>query len=560
MKRIVLVLCVLCMGASLWAGGQQSGGAAKAGSDGLTPIKMWGTDQQRTWGGNIYKLSDLISGKNTSRYWTKLNEEVAKLGLKFDMTLIAQDQMATAFQTLLASGQYGNYDWVVPIDVPNELRLNLVEQGRLIAINKAIDQYSNGNAKRFYTQEPAGYSYFNLEKMEDGNVYWLSQNSYGNPDIGSPRVIMIRKDWLDKLGLKVPTTLDEFFNTVKAFRDRDANGNGIRDEVVSVGAGMSIGIPQWFGLGHELVAAVDGKAQSPWYQPGMREYLQFMNRLYKEGLLLISSGETGDWEANRVGVMEFYGRESYYLEPMVGVPAGAAKPLLVPVVIQANPNIKAQVVDDDIGTSLYLNSYMITIPAGNKNIANTMKFLDYATTEDYWLLVNYGIEGYSFSRTADNTYTIFRGTEGVDPLMSPSEIQFLWRAWQAILPTATTAVQSGWRVPRDLGYEPIAKSLNDQGVDGESRRAFFNDYWAKKWPLIPVQGSVLTFPTKAEIQREAAIMTDLNTYSTELATAIIMGEKGVDNASWNTYLADLKRLGLDEAVNIFQAKMNRAKK
>jgi hypothetical protein len=291
----------------------------------------------------------------------------------------------------------------------------------------------------------------------------------------------------------------------------------------------------------------------------MKDYLTFMNRLYREGLLLMSAREGGDWEANRVGVMEDYAHEAYFRESSVSVPAGAAKPLLVPVVIQANPNIKAQVMSENVGASLWLSSYMITIPANNKNIANTIKFLDYATTEDYWLLTTHGIEGYSFTRTADNTYTFFNGTEGVDSLMNAPEIQFLWRAWQAILPSATVSRESGWRMPKDLGYEPIAKVLNDAGVDGESRRAFFNDYWAKKWPFLPQQGSVLAFPTKAQIQREAAIITDLKTYSDELAAAIIMGEKGVDNASWNTYLADLKRLGLDEYISIFQARMDRAK-
>jgi ABC-type glycerol-3-phosphate transport system substrate-binding protein len=326
-----------------------------------------------------------------------------------------------------------------------------------------------------------------------------------------------------------------------------------------VTAGIGKGIPQWFGLGQDIVTAVDGKAQSPWYQPGMKDYLTFMNKLYKEGLLLMSSGEGGDWEANRVGMIETYALEQYLNESSIAVPAGAAKPLLVPFVIQARPDIKAQVVAEGMGTSVYWNSYMITIPANNKNIAATMKLLDYTTTEDYMLLTSYGIEGYSYTRTEDNTYTAFRGTEGVDSLMSASEIQFLWRGWQAILPASSALVASGWRLPKDLGYEPMAKILNDQGVDGESRRQFFNDLWAKKWPFLPMSGSVLAFPTKAQIQRSAAIITDLQTYSDELAAAIIMGEKGVDTASWNSYMADLKRLGLDEYISIFQARMERAR-
>jgi hypothetical protein len=560
MKKMVVAVCVLFVGAYLFAGGRQSGGTGTtAGSDGLTPIKMWGADQERTWGGTIYKLSDLVSGKARSRYWDKLNEELAKLGIKFDMTLIARDQMATAFQTFLASGQYANYDWVAPIGVPDDLRLNLVEQGRLMAINKAIDQYSNGDAKNYYSNDPAGALYINLERLEDGNVYWLSQNAFGDPDYPSPRVSSIRKDWLDKLGLTVPTTLDEFYNVIKAFRDRDVNGNGIKDEVISVATGIGNGIPQWFGLGNGIVAAVDGRAQSPWYQPGMRDYLVFMNKLYREGLLLMSSGEGGDWEANRVGMCEAYAMDQYMNEANVAVPAGAAKPLLVPFVIQARPDIKAQVVSESLGTTIWWSSFMITIPANNKNVANTMKLLDYTTTEDYWLLVNHGIEGYSFTRTADNAYTAFRGTEGVDPLISASEVQFLWRGWQAILPFTPASTASGWRVPQNLGYEPLAKILNDQGVDGEARRQFFNDYWGKKWPFLPLGGSVLAFPTKAQIERSTAIITDLQTYSDELAAAIIMGEKGVDDASWNTYMADLRRLGLDEYISIFQARMDRAK-
>ena len=41
----------------------------------------------------------------------------------------------------------------------------------------------------------------------------------------------IRQDWLDKLNLPVPSTFEEYDNTLKAFRDQDPNGNGIKDEI-----------------------------------------------------------------------------------------------------------------------------------------------------------------------------------------------------------------------------------------------------------------------------------------------------------------------------------------
>ena len=41
--------------------------------------------------------------------------------------------------------------------------------------------------------------------------------------------VLIRKDWLDKLGLKVPKTTDEFFEVMKAFTEKDPDGNGKAD-------------------------------------------------------------------------------------------------------------------------------------------------------------------------------------------------------------------------------------------------------------------------------------------------------------------------------------------
>ena len=42
---------------------------------------------------------------------------------------------------------------------------------------------------------------------------------------------LIRQDWLDKLNLKAPTTVDELHDVLYAFRNEDPNGNGLKDEI-----------------------------------------------------------------------------------------------------------------------------------------------------------------------------------------------------------------------------------------------------------------------------------------------------------------------------------------
>jgi putative aldouronate transport system substrate-binding protein len=69
--------------------------------------------------------------------------------------------------------------------------------------------------------------------------------------------------------------------------------------------------------------------------------------------------------------------------------------------------------------------------------------------------------------------------------------------------------------------------------------------------------SLAAFPTAREMERITAIRPDLETYSSELLASLIMGEKSF--AGWNTYMADLRRLGLDELIGIYQARFDRAR-
>ncbi|HPV59779.1 MAG TPA: extracellular solute-binding protein, partial [Rectinema sp.] len=60
----------------------------------------------------------------------------------------------------------------------------------------------------------------------------INGKSYGLAFPGSLQKnegLVIRKDWLDKLGLKTPTTLDEFFDVCYAFTYKDPDGNGKND-------------------------------------------------------------------------------------------------------------------------------------------------------------------------------------------------------------------------------------------------------------------------------------------------------------------------------------------
>jgi ABC-type glycerol-3-phosphate transport system substrate-binding protein len=548
MKKIVLATAGILMGSILlFAGGSGQAGTT---ADGLTVLKMWGANKEVTSNQQTAKASDFYDGSVKSRIWDQFVADLAKNGIKLEMTLIMSDQMATAFQTMLASGRINDYDYIAPIAVDERTRLSLVEQGRLAPLNKAIQQYSDGRAKDYYFNNPQTSYFAKIDTLEDGNFYWLtlSNNSYlKDPSVpwGTAQVGLIRQDWLDQLGLSIPKTPDEFYNALAAFQQRDINGNGLRDEVAQVSMdGFGYGIPLWFGLGNDIVSAIDNKAVSPWYQSGIKDYFTYMNRLYRAGLLQVAS-EGGEIEANRIAYLTSYQAE-FWLEPNINLPAGAAKAYYNPVVIQALPNTPARVFHESYGYPVFWGSSMHAVPANSKNIEQAVTLIDYMVSDEHYTLYTRGIKGYKYDENPDGTFTSYPGSEGTDryKLYPP-----IW-GWQALFP-------SFGRTDRSDDLRVLQDQAKQYGLTAEIRKDFFDDFNNNRWPFVVGSDTVLTFPTAREVERIAAISPDLNTYNSELITALIMGEKSL--ANWDSYINDLKRLGLDELISIFQARMDRLK-
>ena len=92
--------------------------------------------------------------------------------------------------------------------------------GVFIPVEDLIDQYCP-NYKRVLEETPL----LSLSTAFDKHVYsWGTVNE--SPSRSWPDNLYINKTWLDNLKLDVPTTMEEYYNVLKAFKEQDANGNG----------------------------------------------------------------------------------------------------------------------------------------------------------------------------------------------------------------------------------------------------------------------------------------------------------------------------------------------
>ncbi|MDO5416350.1 MAG: extracellular solute-binding protein [Lachnospiraceae bacterium] len=141
-----------------------------------------------------------------------------------------------------------------------------------------------------------------MDDADDGS-YWTTLlyngKNYGMPipQEVTPHAMIWRKDWLDKLGLEVPTTLEEYEKVLTAFVEQDPDGNGKKDT-----AGMAErAMGAIFGAyGVRCVTGLDTKAQFfteemqlgednvpffPYIRPEAKEGLALLHDWYEKGII-----------------------------------------------------------------------------------------------------------------------------------------------------------------------------------------------------------------------------------------------------------------------------------
>ena len=518
----------------------------------LDTIKILGVDRAGTDNaGNTVYLSDWVNGD--SKIWQQLTSDLAERGIQLELDLIAEDQYETVIQTQIAAGL--DCDMVNIHGVDSKTRMNLIKQGVLVSINEIWDKYSEDSTKEFYTTGDGAV--LELNTMEDGNIYWLSPitvGDYQGDQWGSVKGAMIRKDWLDKLNIEMPKTTDELYDALLAFQEQDANGNGAQDELTRASlSSFYNGIAQMFGLGTDLVCFTDyesGKVTSPWYQDGIKDYINFMKKLYDAGLLDTAESGTENKVENRLALICSWWAGTYE-EAAVIVSEGQPGANYVGIICDSETGVSPVVsIQDGIQKN---SSYEVafTSQADPEVIG---RLLDYLCSDEYSALTEYGIEGYSYE-VVDGVKVKYTDSD-ISEVQLISNLPALWTN-NAILPRLeivdraqelATVIEAGYAAGyEESGYSDKANIIKDIYENSE------------KYEFTRMTPSAsLAVATEDETQRSADLRADLDTYYKELLTKLIMGQASMDN--WDTYLAEMKELGLDELIEITQNRYDRANK
>lgn len=454
-----------------------------------------------------------------------IQEITKRTGVHFDFIPgpNTEDQFREKFNVTVASGEIPD----VMVSTYRADMMKVAEQGVFAPLDDYIDQYAP-NLKKILDENPG---YIRDLRSSDGKMYFL-------PFIGAVRtfkVWMLRADWLEKLNLEVPVTLDDWYNVLKAFKEQDPNGNGIADEIPFTTRNRQAGalaFMEAFGISgfeaNEQFFIEDGQVKYAYTDPRFKEALTFINKLYNEGLLdpEYTTNDTNVWLSrftNEVtGACQDTTARAYSLGTQIQA-TGSPDARFVVVAPPMGPD----------GTQMTTSQMQpirgyTAISADSKYIKEIVQLFDYFYSEEGSLLNNFGIEGVTY--TMENGKPTYTDVIAKDP------------QGRSILSMLNVYGHREWAYQQDVGYE-------DALLDPEFVK-YRNDMEQYIRP---------TFPALSYTEEERDIInstyTEIQTYKDEMIDKFIMGKESLDK--FDEFVATIKSIGIDEVLKAEQAAYDR---
>ena len=429
-----------------------------------------------------------------------------------------------AYKMMIASG---NLPDVILWNYADSGFDRMYEQGTVIDLTDLIAEYAP-NLSRIYQQRP---EIRREVETADGKIYYFPSI---NPmetmeEIGRKTYngLIIRDDWLEKLGLTCPNTIDEWYEVLSAFKNRDPNGNGLQDEIPFDGWGLHYFAPA-FGVLNTFCLKPDGTVVYGPMEQEYKAYLECLNKWYMEGLLgsncLMQSelwktaNITNDLTGSFAGLDNAW--RNYLPELQEKTPQ--ASMMAAPWLMNTEQGVRYTARED---RASHLGIEVTVITSSCKNPEAVVRLFDYMYSEEGSALLTWGVEG--------ETYEVVDGKKHLLPeALTMEDDGFLKLYHYAI---------GHVQFPKYDGETVVLATYPEDQLIAERT-------WADaSTDLVYPPAIVMSVEDNVLCDR---IMTDVNNYFTEMEIRFITGEEPLSN--FDTFVSNLKRMGIEEALSVYQ--------
>lgn len=406
-------------------------------------------------------------------------------------------------------------------------------QGVFLELDDLIAQYCPRLTKIFEDYP----IYKSVCTATNGKVYGLANANAGSHFYNVDQMF-INKAWLDKLGLPIPETTDDLYNTLKAFKTQDPNGNGLNDEIPfsfifnhqinSIHSLFgSFGRPD-FTRANDVCShfvVEDGKVVFTADKPEFKAAVEFYHKFFEEGLF-DAEGFTQDAKQYRAkGVTEDETLGSFMAFTALEIVGPDRVDDYVPLGPLKGPDgDQSWISFERINGGVRGPTFAITKNCENPEIL--MRWIDEFYDVKTSIEANFG----PVRETADGKY------ETTEPEgMTLDEYRFkecpMW---------APSAVFEDY-------YGKYIEPTAPDKLKADIREEYYQDYQVPSMPFITW--------TQEEATWNAATGTDIMNYVNDnLAKWLLNG--GIEE-EWDDYVAQLNAMGLEQHIQVMQTAYDR---
>lgn len=529
MAIVMLIASVIALPA--FAAGQREGAAA----DGVVRLNAFTAD---------FGISPL--GTPVHEAWLDATRAYLQKDLEIEFTIFPWAQYGERINLTLASGDLPDI-FTVP---NNNSIMEYGHQGAIVDLAQHEDlipfylEYVQGTPayrQSVYTPDGALYAFF------DGN-----QNSVQ----GTQWVWAYRFDVFQDNGIKIPETLDEFLEAARALKSIYPDSYPVSSSIANNQAWYSVQRP-FFHVNHaDYTHFWDGTQFV--YGPtteGYRDALRFIAQLYSEGLLdpeftVVTADQI---EANALGGKNFIFPNFFGLNANrynQNTESDAVWGIALP---PENPKYGEPWMVEVNTVGKRVNTWTgIVVSAASRHIETAIRVADYQYSDEMVELMNWGIEGKTFRRTAD----------GIEFLEEFSQSPDMRRLLAELGVSSTMQSRSGiiftpqLTDPQYALTEPHPFFARGQYMEG--------NFWVDTARyggegMVPPfrRGAGMPSLTYSDAEREfrQINLTPVQTFVDESAIKFITGELSIER-DWDNYLREMRRMGdIDTVTEVMTRKM-----
>lgn len=519
--------------AAVMLAGTLAGCSAKSGSDGTEAAKEEsGTGQaaaEETLEGSLVskepKEFTVFLNFNNMPFdssWQVWQEAAKRTNVSLKGTIsLSNSNEEEAFNLMMSSGNLA--DIIGYVDASSLEKLG--RDGGMIPLNDLIKEHAPNIQKVLDEDARFRQTAYSL----DGNIYQIPKNQ----ELKAAEFWWIRQDWLDKLNLKAPTTVDELHDVLYAFRNEDPNGNGLKDEIPLFDRAGWKQPDEYLYLWDTSLEFYprDGQMKYEPLEENFKTGVTNMIKWYQEGLIdpeiftrgassrdTLLGGDVGGCTHDWVSTANY---NTTLQETIPGFQMVAIAP-------PADQNgVVKERVSRYPGVGWGISSQC-------KDPVTVIKFMDYFFTEEGSDLMNWGIEGDTFTRDAD-------GSKHFTDKVLQSELTPI-----GYLRSISAQYRIGMCQDGDYEYA----TMKEDGIEANKLYNGHDEWFDDSLPPY-LDGKMALKYTSDDETEYKNIMASIKPYVDEKFQSWILGVNDFDS-EYDSFIKELKARGIDRALEINQ--------